>query len=103
MNIANSEWKRMKLLWDEPRTNMQITKALQEETNWTKNTVINMLKRMEEKGTVYHIEDGKAKVFYAKCSKEDAIMEESDEFLQKVFEGNLSLLINTFVKREELS
>lgn len=103
MNIASSEWKIMKLLWERPRTIMQITKELQNETNWAKNTIITMLKRMEKKGIVYYIEDGKAKVFYANCSKEDAMMEESEEFLHKVFEGNVPMLLNTFVKKEKLN
>lgn len=57
----------------------------------------------ETKGTVYHTEEEKAKVFYAKCSKEEAIMEESEEFLNKVFEGNVPMLLSSFVKQETLN
>lgn len=103
MNIANSEWKIMKLLWEEPRTIVQLTKALEEETGWKKNTVINMLKRLEEKGVVVHREGGKAKVFYPNCSKEEAVSEESEAFLHKAFEGKVSLLLNAFVRRDRLS
>lgn len=103
MNITNSEWKIMKLLWEEPRTIIQITKALAEETGWKKNTVISMLKRMEEKGIVRHTEGEKAKVFYPDCSKEEAISEESEAFLHKAFEGNVSLLLNAFVRKDKLS
>lgn len=103
MNIANSEWKIMRLLWEEPRTIAQITNALAEETGWKKNTVISMLKRMEEKGIVIHTEGEKAKVFYPNCSKEEAISEESEAFLHKAFEGNVSLLLNAFVKKDRLS
>lgn len=103
MNITNSEWKIMKLLWEEPRTIIQITKALAEENGWKKNTVISMLKRMEEKGIVRHTEGEKAKVFYPDCSKEEAISEESEAFLHKAFEGNVSLLLNAFVRKDKLS
>lgn len=103
MNITNSEWKIMKLLWEEPRTIIQLTKALEKETGWKKNTIINMLKRLEEKAAVVHTEGGKAKVFYPNCSKEEVISEESEAFLHKAFEGNVSLFLNAFVRKDRLS
>ena len=63
MQITNAEWKIMSLLWERPMTIMEITAALKEETGWTKHTVINLLKRMVEKGTVVYTESGRTKMF----------------------------------------
>lgn len=62
MQVTNAEWKIMNILWEQPRTIMQITSMLSEETGWTKHTVITLLKRMQEKGTVYYVEGEKAKM-----------------------------------------
>ena len=54
VKLTDAEWKVMETLWrDEPKTIMQITKELQEETGWTKYTVMSFLKRMEDKGAVH--------------------------------------------------
>ena len=51
--LTEAEWKIMLLLWEKsPRTMMELTRALAEDTGWSKHTVITMLKRMAVKGTV---------------------------------------------------
>ncbi len=51
IQLSNYEWKMMNLIWEkEPRTITELTKALAEETGWSKHTVITYLKRLEAKG-----------------------------------------------------
>ena len=53
IQCTDSEWKILEVLWDSsPRTMSEITKELEPATGWTRHTVIALLKRMEEKGTV---------------------------------------------------
>lgn len=102
--ISNAEWKIMNLLWDaQPRTMMQITKALYESTGWSKHTVITYLKRMEQKKVIHYDEGQKAKLYYADFKKEDAILQEKNHFLDKVFKGNAGLMISTMLEHNELS
>ncbi len=103
MQITNAEWKIMNLLWEQPMTITQMTASLKEETGWTKYTIITLLKRMQEKNTVYYVEGDKAKVFYPKVSRGEAEMTESSEFLQKVFDGRVALMLDTMVKSNSLS
>lgn len=94
----------MDLIWDhEPQTITQLTKALKEDTGWSKYTVITYLKRLEAKGAVRHEEGERAKLYYAKICRTDTQMQEVDSFLNKVFSGNLGLMINTMIKEEKLS
>lgn len=102
MQITNSEWKIINLLWQKPMTIMQLTKALYDETKWTKYTVITLLKRMLEKGTVHYVEEGRTKTFYPDVTRENAEYEESKELLDKAFNGRVSLMINTLVKKEKV-
>ncbi len=103
MQVTGAEWKIMNILWEKPSTIMQITSALAEETGWSKNTVITLLKRMQEKNTVYYEEGKKAKLYYPNITREEAELQESQEFLNKVFNGKVALMIDTMVKRNSIS
>jgi BlaI family transcriptional regulator, penicillinase repressor len=103
MQVTNAEWKIMDLLWEKPRTITQITAALTGETGWSKHTVITLLKRMQEKDTVYFEEGEKAKLYFPKVSREEAELHESDEFLNKVFHGKVALMLDTMVKNNNIS
>lgn len=104
MRLSDGEWKIMQLLWQEsPQTLTQITKALESDTGWTKHTVISYLKRMEEKGAVRYQTEGRAKQFYPSIEERDAELQETRQFLDKVFQGKLGLLLHTMVQQQSLS
>ena len=44
--LSDCEWKLMNRLWERPMTIMELTNCVQEETGWSKNTVITMLTRL---------------------------------------------------------
>ena len=94
----------MSLLWEaSPQTMMQLTKQLKETTGWTKHTVMTFLKRMEEKGAVRYEEGGRAKLYYPKIARKEAVLQETEEFLEKVFEGRMGMMLNTMVEQQALS
>lgn len=104
LQLSNYEWKIMNLIWEkEPRTIMELTKALADETGWSKHTVITYLKRLEAKGAVHYEEGTKAKLFFADISRKDAQLQEIDSFLNKAFSGSLGLMVKTMIKDEKLS
>lgn len=104
MKLSDGEWKIMQLLWKEsPKTIIQLTKALESETGWTKHTVISYLKRMEEKGAVRYQIEGRAKEFYPMIEERDAELQETRYFLDKVFQGKLGLLLHTMVQQDDFS
>jgi len=104
VNLSDSEWKIISLLWEEsPRTITQITAALRNETGWTKHTVITLLKRMESKGAIHFVDNGRAKQYYPDVDQEQAVKQETESFLSKVFKGNVGLMINTLINQNSLS
>ena len=103
-NLSDGEWKLMYKLWEkEPRTITQLTASLQEETGWSKHTVITMLSRLEAKGAVYHDETTQAKRYYPKLEREDAARSETRSFLDKVYGGRLGLMMSAMVDSRALS
>lgn len=104
MKLSDGEWKIIQLLWKEsPQTIIQLTKALETETGWTKHTVISYLKRMEEKGAVRYQTEGRTKQFYPMIEERDAELQETKYFLDKVFQGQLGLLLHTMVQQQNFS
>ena len=104
IKLSEAEWKVISALWEEaPQTIMQLTHCLQDTTGWTKHTVMTFLRRMEEKGAVHYEEGGKAKQYYPDIRQEDAVLQETEDFLEKVFQGRLGLMLNTMVEQKALS
>ena len=104
MRLTDSEWKIANCLWDKsPMTIAEITKELKESTEWTKYTVITLLKRMEEKGTVKVDESGPQKTYTPAVGKDEASTEQTRKFLSHIFKGKASLLVNHLVSSGDLT
>ena len=101
---TEAEWKIMEVLWDSsPRTMSEITKALEPTTGWTRHTVITLLKRMQEKGTVAVDESGDVKRYTPLMTQEEASTQQTKKFLSHVFSGKASLLINHLMDSGEIT
>lgn len=104
ISLSEGEWKIMNCLWQEsPMTITQLVAVLKPKTAWSKHTVISMLSRMEAKRAVYHEEGERAKQFYPAVRKEDIAAAETEDFLSRVYEGSLGLMVNSLVKEKALS
>ena len=102
--LTNTEWEVCECLWEEsPLTMTQIAARLTERTGWTKSTGETLVRRMADKGLLRWEQGAKAKLYYPVMDREDAVVEETRGFLQKVFGGSVGLLVNTMAEREELS
>lgn len=104
INLSDGEWKLMNRLWERaPRTIMELTAALKEETGWSKNTVITMLARLEAKGAVRHEAGERAKRYFPAVKREDAARAETESFLGKVYGGSLGLMMSAMVESRQLT
>lgn len=102
--LSDGEWKLMNLLWeDSPRTIAQLVKAMAADTGWSKATIFIMLGRMVEKGAVRVEEGGRSKLYYAAVPKEEIAAEETEHFLQKVYNGSLQLMVSSMAGQKALS
>ena len=101
--LTEAEWKIMLRLWERsPQTMMELTRALEPETGWTKHTVITMLKRMQQKGTVDICEDGPVKTYTPAVEKDLVAQEQTETLLRRLFSGRASLLVSNMVERGEI-
>ena len=98
ISLSAMEWKLMNRLWDgAPMTLMELTHALEEETGWTKHTVITMLGRLERKGAVRWERAGRARQYAPTVTRDDARREETASFLDRVYGGKLGLMMSALV------
>ncbi len=104
VQCTEAEWKIMEVLWENaPRTMAEITKALEPATGWTRHTVITLLKRMRDKGSVVVDESGDVKRYTPRISRGEAASDQTRRFLSRVFSGKATLLINSLVDSGEIS
>ena len=97
--ITEAEWKIMLKLWERsPQTMMELTRSLSDETGWTKHTVITMLKRMHQKGTVLICEDGPVKTYAPAVEKSRVAREQTQTLLGRLFGGRPSLMVSELLE-----
>ncbi|MGI5883983.1 MAG: BlaI/MecI/CopY family transcriptional regulator [Candidatus Spyradocola sp.] len=102
--VTDSEWKIMELLWRGGTWTMpELTRALVEETGWSKHTVISLLKRMCQKGSAEIVPGTSPMQYRARLPREEAVRQETQSVLRKVFGGKSALLIRSLVEQESLT
>lgn len=102
--LSENEWYIMQVLWEQsPATLRDICEALKDTKGWTKHVVSSFLKRMLEKGAISVDEGGKVRAYSPVWSREDTILEETQSILERVYRGDLFLMVSNAVKEQKLS
>ena len=103
LSISESEWRVMKIIWNDcPQTLPEILDRLKE-TGWSKTTIQTYLARLVKKGALSTKRQGKGYLYYPAVSESDCQLAESRSFLSRVYDGSLSRMVMGFVKIGELS
>ena len=84
--LSDGEWRIMNLLWaSSPRRVPELTEALAGDTGWSRATVNMMLMRLEEKGAVRPVTQGRMKSYVPLLSQADARQKETVRFLDRLY------------------
>lgn len=104
IRVTTKEWYVMKCLWEQsPKTLMELVAQLKEEIGWSKSTCATMVRRMTEKGLIRYQEDGKTKRFYPCVKREEATRQETRDFLRRIYDGSIGMMMSTLVEQDGLS
>lgn len=103
LTVTHTEWSIMELLWEEPRTLMELVNTLSKTVGWSKSTVTTMVRRMTEKELVTYDTDGRTKLFRTAVAREDVVAQETDSLLDRAYRGSLGLMLSTLVNHKHLS
>lgn len=104
-NLTTAEWSVMECLWESaPMTGREITDLLEKRMGWNRSTTLTLLRRLEAKGAVKSTSDGGGKkLFEPTIQRDDAAGQETEDFLSRVYNGSLSLMVSSMTKKQALS
>lgn len=101
--LSTAEWSVMECLWEEsPRTGREATQWLEERMGWNRSTTLTLLRRMEGKGAVSSDTEGGMKKFRPLIRREDAALQETEDLLEKAYQGSLSMMVSSLTKKQSL-
>ena len=104
INLTEAEWSVMECLWEKsPLTGRQVTECMEQKIGWNRSTTLTLLRRLEEKGAIKSDSQGIKKLFYSSMAREDAAHQETENFLERVYGGSVSLLVSAMTKKQALS
>lgn len=102
MKLFDSELKIMGVLWREGDvTAKHISDVLKEETGWNMNTTYTLIKRCIKKGAIERSEPHF--LCHARISKEEVQKEETEELINKIYDGSADKLFAALLGRKSLS
>ncbi|TCO53964.1 BlaI/MecI/CopY family transcriptional regulator [Caldanaerobacter subterraneus] len=103
--ISESELEVMKIIWElKQASSSEIVERLVKTTCWKPKTIHTLINRLVEKGALKAEKSkGKAYIYFPVISEEEYRSHASKTFLEKVFNGSLSLMLASFIKEQKVS
>lgn len=104
IELTTAEWQVMECLWTcGPRTGREAVEWLQDRMGWNRSTTLTLLRRLESKGAVTGDSSDGVKVFSAAVAREAAALQETEDLLERVYQGSISLMVSALTKKQRLS
>ena len=103
INISESEWTVMEYLWDNPLVTItDIRKALSP-TGWSDSTIKTLVRRLVSKNAVAINDEAAAFRYYPLISQQECRLKETKSFLDRVYEGSVSMLVTNLAADSDLT
>lgn len=103
MYLTEAEWHVMECLWDKGHlTGREAVSELQEGMGWSRSTTLTLLRRLENKGAVSSQTNNGLKTFIPLVKREDAALQETEDFLDRIYKGSLSLMVSSLTEKKAL-
>ena len=104
MYLTEAEWHVMECLWEHGAlTGREAVSLLQEKTGWSRSTTLTLLRRLENKGAASSQTENGLKVFIPTLKREDAALQETENFLDRIYKGSRSLMVSSMTEKKALS
>ena len=103
LQLTTPEWHMMECLWEAaPRTGRECVEDMQKRVGWSRSTTLTMLRRMTEKELIECIQ-GDVLYYAPRIRREDAVLRETENFLGRVYQGSVSMLMSAITRKQKLS
>ena len=103
--LPESEQEIMMIVWEyaEPVSRFQIEEKLNVEKNIAPSTILTLLTRLEKKGFIQKVRNGKSNLYVPLVEKENYIGTVGKNMLDKMFQGSLAKFASSLYDGEKLS
>lgn len=104
MKVSDAEWLVMRVLWERGSAGAaEVIETLLPETGWSHRTVRTLLNRLVKKGALRARMDRGRNIYRAKVAQSQCVRQESETFLNKVFNGDAGKMLVHFVQHAEIT
>lgn len=104
MKLSEREWTVLNALWETDGAELgTVVNILRPDTDWSRNTVLTYLTRMEAKGLVRIDKETSPHIYRATLDRASCQQKERQSFLDRVYSGSTGDLIAAFLKEEPIS
>ena len=104
LQLTPAEWQLMECLWEAaPRTGRECVEYLRCSVGWSRSTTLTMLRRMSEKNLICCLHEGDMMRYEPLIRREDAVRQETEHFLHRVYHDSVSLLMSAITQKQQLS
>ena len=102
--ISEAEYEVMKVIWKyAPINTNEITDKLLQCTDWSPKTIHTLINRLAGKGAITYEKQSRVFVYTPLIQEQDYLKQESDSFLNRYFNGNISAMVSAYLEDDELS
>lgn len=103
--MGNSEAQIMKILWKrkgKPITAPEIRRALEDKSQWTRSTILTLIRRLVEKGFVA-CEKGDVFSYTPLVTEEEYQRYQTRNFIDRIYNGSVKNLLSALCQADTLS
>lgn len=102
--ISEAEFEVMKIVWkNAPISTNDITEQLLKTTNWSPKTIQTLIKRLVTKGVLTYEKQSRVFVYTPIVKESDYIGQESNSFLARFYNGDITALLSAYIENDKLS
>ena len=102
--ISEAEFEVMKIVWKHaPISTNEITDKLLQTTSWSPKTIQTLIKRLVTKGALTYEKQSRVFVYTPVVKESEYIGQESNSFLKRYYNGNLSSMLASYLEDDKLS
>ena len=102
--ISEAEFEVMKIVWKyAPINTNEITEKLTLTTSWSPKTIQTLIKRLVSKKALSCEKQSRVFVYTPLVQEDEYIRQESNSFLKRYYNGNLSSMLASYLEDDKLS
>lgn len=102
--ISEAEFEVMKIVWKRfPINTNEITEILTKTTSWSPKTIQTLIKRLVTKGVLTYEKQSRVFVYTPLVKESEYINQESNSFLERYYDGNITSLLSVYIENDRLS